>query len=169
VKDFTNGVYLKYPNGDLRFDVECGMGNGDFLNMAELGADQSRNHPITGNPGEGMNIESACLVRCKPGQIGQFPAFSRVEGGQTARIECLPKKLRPMWKPNKNQIRCFGCDPIPGVTLSECEVKGKKVVNCQAACSNGNSGSWALKCQKFRGKFTWVKKMDEMVSNACGV
>jgi len=167
VTDFTTGIYLKYPNGDLRFDVHCGVGDGNFMNYEELLANPSQRHPITGNPGGMTVIPTACLITCKPGQIGQFPAFARVDGGQTARLECLPKKLRPMWKPNKNQIRCFGCDPIPGVTLGACEVRGKKSVNCDATCENGNSGSWNLKCQKFRGKFQWAKNMVEMVSGAC--
>lgn len=169
VEDFTNGIYLKYPNGDLRFDVTCGMGDGTFMNYEEMAAQPDKTHPLTQNPSGGMDINSACLIKCKPGQIGQFPAFSRVDGGKQARLECLPKKLRPMWKPNKNQIRCFGCDPIPGVTLGVCDVKGKKAVNCAATCSNGTSGAWTLKCQKFRGKFQWAKNMVEMVSGACGV
>lgn len=167
VKDFTNGIYLKYPDGNLRFDITCGVGGGVMKSFSDLLSTPTSTHPITSNPGGAMDIDTACIIQCKPGQIGQFPAFSRVDGGQKARIECLPKKLRPMWKPNKNQIRCFGCNPIPGVTLSDCDVKGKKVVNCNAACANGNPGSWSIKCQKFRGKFNWAKNSDEMVMNAC--
>jgi hypothetical protein len=160
---------LKYPNGDLRFDITCGFGGGNVKDFSEILSDSSSKHPITNNPGGGMDMDTACIIQCKPGQIGQFPAFSRVDGGQKARVECLPKKLRPMWKPNKNQIRCFGCDEIPGITLGDCIVKGKKAVNCSASCANGNPGSWTVKCQKFRGKFTWAKNMVEMVTNACQV
>lgn len=168
ISDFTNGIYLKYPDGSRRFEVECGMGDAGYLTFADLLADSGEaKHPITSNPGGDMDIPSACLIKCNPGQIGQFPAFARVDDGQTARLECLPKKMRPMWKPNKNQIRCFGCDPIPGITLSGCSVRGKKSVTCQGACTNGNSGSWSIKCTKFRGKFQWAKNMVEMVSGAC--
>jgi hypothetical protein len=167
VDDFQHGIYLKYDDGSVRYDVECGVG-GETMSFSQLLANVGTKHPITQNPG-GQDYSSACKISCKPGQIGQFPAFSRVEGGQKARIECLPKKLRPMWKPNKNQIRCFGCNPIAGVTLSDCDVKGKKAVNCQATCANGNPGSWTIKCQKFRGKFSWAKNSDVSVQNSCGV
>jgi len=138
------------------------------MTQDEIAADESLRHPITKNTGAGLDNSDSCLLKCKPGQIGQFPAFSKVgNGGQTARVECLPKKLRPMWKPNKNQIRCFGCNPIPGVNLSDCTVKGKKSVSCAATCANGNPGSWTAKCQKFRGKFSWVQNTLNPINEAC--
>lgn len=168
VHDLKNGKFVKYPNGELRFTVECGFGDGTSMTQDEIAADESLRHPITKNTGAGLDNSDSCLLKCKPGQIGQFPAFSKVgNGGQTARVECLPKKLRPMWKPNKNQIRCFGCNPIPGVNLSDCTVKGKKSVSCAATCANGNPGSWTAKCQKFRGKFSWVQNTLNPINEAC--
>lgn len=162
IHEFQHGIYLKYPNGEFRFNIECGMSDNTRNTMDQMWKNPALKHEIS----EGLPLEKSCVMRCNAGQIGQFPSYSKIEGGQAARIDCVPKK-KTVWKPNKNQVRCFGCDPIPGAALDSCQVKGKKQVECKAKCANGNAGDWTIKCNKFRGKFQWAQSLLSVITDNC--
>ena len=88
--------------------MQCGFGpDMPSMNLAEMSENPQLRHPLTSNPG-GKGGDDHCVLTCKPGSIGQFPVFARLPDGVSARVECLPKKLKPMWKPTKVQVRCYG-------------------------------------------------------------
>ena len=100
--------HLFYTDGTPRFDMQCGFGaDKPSMNLAEMSENPQLRHPLTSNPG-GKGGDDHCVLTCKPGSIGQFPVFARLPDGVSARVECLPKKLKPMWKPTKVQLRCYG-------------------------------------------------------------
>ena len=101
--------HLFYEDDTPRFDLQCGFGeDAPSMNLEEMSVNPAATrHPLTSNPGKSGGSDH-CVLTCKPGSIGQFPVFSRLPGGTSARVECLPKKLKPMWKPTKLQLRCYG-------------------------------------------------------------
>ncbi|CAG5104022.1 Oidioi.mRNA.OKI2018_I69.chr1.g1054.t1.cds [Oikopleura dioica] len=143
--------FLKYNDGTPRYEITCGV-NGQELSFDDLVADKSITHPISPIKG-GAHTDNSCLFRCKPGQMMSAPAFSKVPGSQ-ARIDCVNRAKGVALKPNRNQLRCHGCNPVPGVDFSNCQVKNKKLIVCQAKCSSGGS-SVSVRCQKKKGKFIW--------------
>jgi len=164
---FMSSPHLFYEDDTPRFDMQCGFGaDKPSMNLAEMSENPQLRHPLTSNPG-GNGGDDHCVLTCKPGSIGQFPVFARLSDGVSARVECLPKKLKPMWKPTKVQLRCYGCAKLPGVLLENCEVKSKKAVVCQASCENGTPGNWSFKCNKFRGKFQWAKNLLSTITETC--
>jgi len=86
------------------------------------------------------------------------PSFSKVNGGSAARIDCVNRAKGAALKPNKNQLRCHGCNPVDGVSFSDCQVKSKKMIQCNAECSSGGK-KIAVKCHKKKGKFSWSSNM----------
>jgi len=86
------------------------------------------------------------------------PSFSKVNGGSAARIDCVNRAKGAALKPNKNQLRCHGCDPVDGVSSSDCQVRSKKMIHCNAECSSGGK-KVGVKCHKNKGNFNWSSNM----------
>lgn len=148
--------FLNHADGSPRYDVECGI-NGQTFNQAELNADKTIRHPLSPSRA-GAHTDNACIFKCKPGQMMSAPSFSKVNGGSAARIDCVNRAKGAALKPNKNQLRCHGCNPVDGVSFSDCQVKSKKMIQCNAECSSGGK-KIAVKCHKKKGKFSWSSNM----------
>lgn len=151
-----NNKFLKYDDGSPRYDLECGI-NGQIFNQAELAADKSIRHPLSPSR-SGAHTDNACIFKCKAGQMMSAPAFSKVNGGSAARIDCVNRAKGAALKPNRNQLRCHGCDPVPGINFTNCQIRNKKMITCDAQCASGGK-KVAVKCQKKKGKFNWSSNL----------
>ena len=90
---FMKGFELSWPNGDLKYDVTCGMGDGTFLDavgIKSLGDDAK--HPISTSyrSNDGSNY---CKMTCKPGTMlhvpSKFDQSLRLQTQQKVRVELL--------------------------------------------------------------------------------
>lgn len=153
--DFMKGFELTWPNGDLKYDVTCGMGDGSFLDAIGIKSlDDSAKHPISTSyrSNDGSNY---CKVTCKPGTMLHVPKYAKTSDGLSANVICEAKGKKSVWKPSNKQVRCYGCPPPAGTVLSDCKSKGKKSTLCTAKCANGNPGEWRTRCAKKKGKYLW--------------
>jgi hypothetical protein len=161
---FMKGFELSWPNGDLKYDVTCGMGDGTFLDavgIKSLGDDAK--HPISTSyrSNDGSNY---CKMTCKPGTMLHVPKYAKTSDGLSANVICEAKGKKSVWKPSNKQVRCYGCQAPAGTVLSDCKSKGKKSTLCTAKCANGNPGEWRTRCAKKKGKYLWDALADKAES-----
>ena len=72
--DFMKGFELSWPNGDLKYDVTCGMGDGSFLDAVGIKSlSEDVKHPISTSyrSNDGSNY---CKITCKPGTMIHVPS-----------------------------------------------------------------------------------------------
>merc|ERR1712110_973311 len=69
--DFNTG-HLMWSADSPKYSVQCGMGDGTFLDWSSIGEKAISLHPISTNirNNDGAN---SCVIKCNPGTIGQYP------------------------------------------------------------------------------------------------